>query len=153
MGFLAGTMFEGADIAAFVGILQCETKRDLEKYCRSLTLRQTDFALILLVARTGAFEPYKYENYIRDWVPDHLQPTDDNLGAIGANGLGPLGKAARKTMNKVSQIFQDRRHLAVHLFYTPDHVFWHLFYFERPFRPRQSLAARPPYSSHFVALA
>jgi hypothetical protein len=124
-------MFEGADIAGIVGILQCKTKRDLEKYCRQLTLRQKDFSFALLRARGGAFEPYKYANCFRDWVPDHLQLTDDNLGAIGANGVGPMGKAARKTMNKVSQIFQDRRQLVAHLFYTPDHAFWYLFYFDQ----------------------
>jgi hypothetical protein len=124
-------MFEGADVAEIAGIMQCKTKHDLEKYCRKLILRQIDFSLALLGAHAGAFEPYEYAKCFREWVPDHLNLTDDNLGAIGANGIGPLGKAAQKTMNKVSQIFQDRRMLAAHLFYTPDHACWDLFYFDQ----------------------
>src|SRR5262249_14535351 len=37
----------------------------------------------------------------------------------------------RKTANKISAIFDDRRLLSGHIFFTPDKSEWHFFYFDQ----------------------
>src|ERR1700731_5320633 len=129
-------MFEGAEADGLVHLMNMVSKRELEKYCRTFILKSDDFALSILVAQQGGFAPYKYASF-REWVPDHLELSDNNLGAISLNGVGPMGEDAQKTMTKISQIFRQRRQLAAHLLYTEDFRFWFLFYFDQRDRETQ----------------
>jgi hypothetical protein len=124
-------VFDDADCSSLVELCNFKDKRDLEKFCRTLTIRQTDFVLFILCAQSGGLAPYRYASHFEDRPIPHLIPSDDERAALAANGLGPLQGQARKALTKMSQFLRDRRHLAAHLFYTPDHAFWHLFYFDQ----------------------
>ncbi len=125
------TMLEGAEVDGFVHLFNQGTKRNLEKYCRTFVVRSKDFTALILGARAGVLDPYRYASRFWQWTPPHLEPTEDNLDALSENGVGPLKGRARKTMSKVFQIFEERRSFAAHLFYTPDHSYWYLFYFDQ----------------------
>ena len=124
-------MLEDAELQDIVGLLNSETKRDLEKYCRSFVLKSQDFNMMIRVAMIDGFEPYKYASCFRQWSPDHLALKDRDLKAFSESGIGPFTPAARKTANKIFQMFEDRRMLAAHLLYTLDHDYWFLFYFDQ----------------------
>lgn len=124
-------MYEDADLEGMVDLLNCNTKRDLEKYCRSFVLKSQDFAMVIRVATIGGFEPYEYASCFRQWSPGHLALKDRDLEAFSESGIGPFTPAAKKTVNKIFQMLEDRRMLAAHLLYTPDRDYWFLFYFDQ----------------------
>jgi hypothetical protein len=124
-------VFEDADLQGMVDLLNCKTKRDLEKYCRSFVLKSHDFALAIRIAMIGGFDPYQYASSFRQWSPDHLALEERDLKALSVNGIGPFTPAAKKTANKIFQMLEDRRMLADHLLYTLDHDYWFLFYFDQ----------------------
>ena len=124
-------MFDGANIDDLIKLFKINSKRELEKHCRALTIRDVDFVAFILCVRTGGLEPYRYASRFFDHPMPHLTPTPDELTALAQNGIGPLQGKARKAVTKVSQFFVDRRAFAAHLFYTPDYEHWHLFYFDQ----------------------
>lgn len=107
-----------------------EKKRDVEKYCRDLTIRASDFTNFIMACEVGQ-GPFLHRIHHRDHVPEHLHPTDDDLAALSANGVGPLTPDAQKCVRKLGQIFKDRCYLVGHIFYTPDLSQWHFFQFDQ----------------------
>ncbi|MFT4564112.1 MAG: hypothetical protein ACI9BW_003874 [Gammaproteobacteria bacterium] len=116
---------------ALLRLLNLATKREVEKYCRKLMVSSEAFTDIILAGRINGMKPYLYNCHFVEYTPEHLHPTPDDLNALGTSGVGPLNKRAKKTMNKVTQIFKDRRQFSAHLFYMPSHKQWHLFYFDQ----------------------
>ena len=132
-------MVDDADCSSLLELCSFQDKREVEKFCRALTIRQTDFVLFIMRAQSGDLAPYRYASHFRDPPIPHLIPSNDERAALGANGPGPLQGRAHKALTKMSQFLQDRRHFCAHLFYTPDHHFWHLFYFDqRDITPRDN---------------
>ena len=80
------------------------SKNEVEKYCRTLNIRQCDFVSFILHAQLGVFVPYKYACAFRDRQPPHLIPTADERAALGASGVGPLQGKATKALYKMSQM-------------------------------------------------
>jgi hypothetical protein len=114
-----------------LGLFNLSKKRDVERYCQNLVVTSEDFADVLLASRVAGLGPYRYACHFAEMTPNHLHPKDEELTALGANGVGPLKGSALKAMRKVNQIFRDRRLLAMHLFYVPSQKYWHLFYFDQ----------------------
>jgi hypothetical protein len=123
-------MSELRDIKGFLTLFTFEKKRDLEKYCREFTIYSSDFVAFILACE-GNRLPFLHRIHYRDFVPEHLNPTDNDLAALSANPVGPLQPDAQKTMRKVFQIFRDRRQLVGHIFYVPGTFEWHFFQFDQ----------------------
>jgi hypothetical protein len=118
-----------ADITNLLMLCNLRSKSEVEKLCRSLTIRQRDFVTFVVYAQSGVFDPYKYACAFRDRQPPNLIPTAKERAAISASGIGrPLQHKAKKAFDKMSQMFRDKRALAAHLIYTLDHAHWSLFY-------------------------
>ena len=121
-----------ADISGLVALCSLTSKGEIEKFCRTLVIDQSDFASFVTQARAGVFEPaYKYACSFRDRQPPHLVPTDEERAALGSNDVGPLEGKAKKLVVKLSQMLRDRRHLSAHIIFTPDGAHWSLFYFDQ----------------------
>ena len=114
-----------------IQLFNMERKREIERYCNDLVITSEDLTDILLAAQVAGIPPYLYACHFHDIQPESLQPTDEQLAALSQNGVGPLGKQAAKVVRKVDQMFKNRRLLAIHLFYTPNQKYWHLFYFDQ----------------------
>jgi hypothetical protein len=112
-------------------LLNLKGKKDVKKYCRDLLIRSENLFQIILAGRVSGLHPYKYACHFDETAPSHLNPTDRDIAAFTANGVGPMSRDARKTATKIAQIFQDRRLFAAHLFYTSSCKYWHLFYFDQ----------------------
>jgi hypothetical protein len=116
--------------AELTAIFSIRKKGDLKKHCRSITIEQADLANLILACGAGLL-PFLHCAHHREFLPEHLHLAESDLGALVANGAGQMQPKAKKTANKISAIFDERRLLSGHLFYTPDVTNWHLFYFDQ----------------------
>jgi hypothetical protein len=107
-----------------------DKKRDLEKYCRELVIDSSAFAKFIMACEAGIL-PYKHQIHYRDYMPESLHLTAEDHAAMAANGVGPVRPGARKAINKMAQMFRDRRYLVGHIFYVPDLSVWHFFQFDQ----------------------
>lgn len=112
-------------------VFNIESKRKLEVHCRELIVFRADLTSLILAAQHGALYPYLYANHFEHRVSPTLIPRKEEREALEKNGVGPYKtKAAGKFGRKVFSMFREQRSLAAHLFYTPDHKHWYLFYFD-----------------------
>lgn len=117
--------------SALFEMLNARSKRELERQTKGLVVHQEDLVALIMAGQGGALDPFRYANHFARTFPEHLHPGETESEALAANGVGPLkSRGARKFATKVFQLFEEQRALAAHLFYTPDHRCWHLFYFD-----------------------
>ena len=140
------------DFRFLVELLNIDTKKKLTKFSKSIVVRQDDFVAFILGAQHGIFAPYKYANEFRRDVPQHLYPKNEEHAAIRTNGVGPYRtKEAKKFARKIFQMPKNLKTLAAHLLYTPDHKYWHLFYFSHRDREESGNHWRAGSHIHFVS--
>lgn len=118
------------NLKAFIEIFDCDKKSELKKLCKSEQLFGSGFINLILAAESSAF-PYRHEIHHREYVPEVLNLTDEDLKTIGTAKVGKMEKDVAKAFNKITQTFKQRTILIGHLFYTPCHTRWHLIYFDQ----------------------
>jgi len=118
------------DVEGLLKIFTFDRKADLERYCRDLVVYQSDFVAFVLACDAGRL-PLRHKIHFRDYVPEHLEPSESQREALAANGVGPLKGEALKMVRKMFQLFEERRHLVGHMFFTPDLSEWHFLYFDQ----------------------
>jgi hypothetical protein len=119
------------DIDGLLSIFTIDSKSDLDSHCRSLVIHKSDFAWFITACMAGIW-PFRHQILVRDLMPEHLEPTDEEYEALNQHsGPGPLEGKAHKFMSKTAQAFSDRRYLVAHLFYYPPTPLWHFFYFDQ----------------------
>ena len=107
-------------------LLAIEKKSVLKKFCKEITITQDD--LISLIFNSSTIG-YLHARKHHEFVPKHLPPKDNESKALAGASVGQkLTGDAMKYLNKVSQIFRERRLLSAHVFYN--NTKWHLFYFD-----------------------
>jgi hypothetical protein len=120
----------GSSLESLLKLFSFEKKRDVERHCRTLTVRVEDF-VALVMACDASGQPFAHEISYRDKVPPQLIPSDDEIEALESTPAGTfLSGAAAKAASKMSQSFVDRRYFVGHMFFTPDHSRWHFFCFD-----------------------
>ena len=124
-------MYRPRDLEGLFKIFTFDKKRDLERYCRDVVVYGSDFAAFIRACNGSEALPFFHRIYYHDIVPEHLVPTDAGRAAIAANGVGLLKPEARKAVRKVFQLFEDRRWLVGHMFYTESLYEWHFFCFDQ----------------------
>jgi hypothetical protein len=112
-------------------IFSFEIKKDLERYCRNLTVSSDDFFNLVLACELSG-TPFLHAISYRNKVPSHLVPKDSEIEALKNAPAGTIlsGEAA-KAASKMSQSFEDRRYLVGHMFFSPDRSRWHFFCFDQ----------------------
>ena len=116
---------------ALLELLNMKSKQEVVRYSKRLVVHQQDLVALILGVRYGALMPYRYANHFSDKVAVTLYPNAAEREALETNGIGKLhSKNAKKFATKIFQLFDERRVFAAHLFFTPDHRYWHLFYFD-----------------------
>jgi len=122
---------EGSTLSALLAIFDIVEKADLDQHCKTAVIYRGDLANLILACQTEAV-PIGHIPIFKHHHPEHLSPTDTDLRAFGANGVGPFSKDARKFVNKIGQIFEQRRLFCGHLFLPLAHPSeWHLLYFDQ----------------------
>ena len=123
-------LFRTRDVESFLKLFTFSKKRNLERYSRDTVVYGSDFAAIITASDAGRL-PFHHGIYRSDIVPPHLVPTKASVGALSRNamnGVGPLDREGRKAIGKLLTLFDQRRCLVGHLFFTPGLHEWHFFY-------------------------
>jgi hypothetical protein len=119
------------NIDGLVKIFRLTSKKELIQHCKSLVVYKYDLASIIIAAEQGKSD-FMHKIYQRDFVPEHLNPSQNELDSLSKRIPGsPLTGDARKLFRKLSQTFEDRRFLVGHLFFDTDLSHWHFFYFDQ----------------------
>lgn len=114
-----------------VDLFEAETKRQAEKVCDGLVLTKRDMrSLVELSLREFDVFPYYHAFKYRERVPSDLALTEKNIAAITQAEGGVPSDGIRRAMKKLSQLPKNVERASAHLFYTPRHTVWHLFYFD-----------------------
>ena len=112
-------------------------KRDLEKYCKNETISSDDLFNVIMACDGGKF-PWRRKTRYRDFVPEHLVPRKEDRERMTEEDLN-VSSPVPKYLRKIMSIFDERRYLVGHLFYTPDQGNWHMLYFDqRDTSPRRN---------------
>jgi hypothetical protein len=120
-----------SNLEGLMKLFSFDKKKDLERYCRDLTIRSEDFFALLVACETSG-EPFIHEISYRDKVPPQLIPSDAEIQALESTPAGTfLSGDAAKAVIKMSQSFVDRRYLVGHMILTRDHSKWHFFCFDQ----------------------
>ena len=76
--------------------------------------------------------PIRHFRFHKHHHPEHLVPKERDHEALARNGVGPLSKDAKRFVNKIDQMFEQRRLFNGHLFIPAEYPSdWHLFYFDQ----------------------
>jgi hypothetical protein len=118
------------NVKGLLKVFEFEKKRELERYCRNTVISGSDFADLILACECSGV-PFLHRINYRDIVPDHLFPSDSERKALEDNGPGLLGPEAAKAVRKMGQLFEERRYLVGHMFYTLNLSIWHFFCFDQ----------------------
>lgn len=130
--------WESRNLEGFIRIFNCRRKRDLERLCRATTLYGHDLFGLILSAGTPTF-PYLHHSHAADFVPEHLEPSDNDLRTMSTAKVGTMAPEVAKAFGKIDQIFVERRQVVGHMFHTPNLYTWHFFYFDqRDANPRRN---------------
>lgn len=121
----------GDSLADLLAIFEIADKGALQAHVAKMVLDGGDLASLILACDAESI-PIGHVRVHRHFHPPHLDLTDENLQALASNGVGPLSKAAKKTVNKVSATFRERRLFNAHFFWLAEYPReWHLFYFDQ----------------------
>jgi hypothetical protein len=111
-------------------LFEFEKKSELERYCRTVQISGKDFANLIIACDIHAI-PFLHEIFYRDIVPRHLELSDSDIQALHNNKPGPLTPGGAKAVSKMFQMFEERKYLVGHIFYTPNFSRWHFFCFDQ----------------------
>ena len=124
-------MYETKRLEYLLPLFNIDKKRELQRYCNDLVIHSNDFVALILLGQDGLLGSYHYANHYMDKVPHHLHPNAEEHAAMQDAKAGPLNDTSKKFLTKVAQMFEERRYIAAHLFYTPCQYHWHLFRFDQ----------------------
>jgi hypothetical protein len=118
------------ELRALLTLFTFERKRDLEAYARRLVVRTREFVDVVLACQQGLL-PLSHRAQYNRHQPMHLVPSNAELKAVAANGVGRLQEGPRKTVMRLGHLFRESHWSAGHMFYTAGLYEWHLFIFGR----------------------
>lgn len=120
-----------SNLESVLKIFSFEKKGELEKYCRNIVISSEDFFALVLACEHSR-NPFSHEISYRNKVPQHLNPSDSEIQALESTPAASLLTGeAEKAVRKMSQMFEERRYLVGHMFFTPDFSKWHFFCFDQ----------------------
>src|SRR3569832_2648125 len=97
-------------------LFNIEAKKDVQKYCRDLVIRSEDLTNIVLAGSVEGLQPYKYACHFAQISPEHLNPTERDLAALAANGVGQMSRAVWFSVSLLFLFFFVCRLFSVLLF-------------------------------------
>lgn len=108
-------------------MLAIDKKLELKKYCKYITIISGDFVLLIHNSKKINYKHYRKHH---EFVPNHLHPKRNELDAIANMKTGEtITGDGKKYLNKIKQVFIERRMISVHVFQNKTK--WHLFYFDQ----------------------
>ncbi|SED60238.1 hypothetical protein SAMN05444161_3564 [Rhizobiales bacterium GAS191] len=104
-------------------------KKNVRRFCRSECISQSHLFEIIVACETGQL-PWLHKLRYRYFVPPHLEPTAKDREAMLTDDL-KVGDTIPDYLRRMTRIFDERRYLVGHIFYSADLSNWHLLYFDQ----------------------
>ena len=98
-------------------LLEIRKKREVIKYCKSITLSEDDLVLLMYNCKKIGFS---WRSKFKEFVPKHLKITDCEVDELKQ-------EKPQKLRKKVKSIFEERKKVCIHLFEKGSE--WHCFYY------------------------
>ncbi len=114
----------------FHRIFLIDSKKELKKHCKDTIISKRDFSKLVFSATYGKARINCMSHY-DTFEPEHLRLNELDHKAIANNGVGSFKPNTKKSVNKITQMFEDRKISAGHLFYNNDFSRWYFFYFDQ----------------------
>ena len=137
-----------------VDLIFADRKKEAQRIADQISIGRGDISSLIELSHTS-FEhfPYFYAFKRFDTLPDHLHLTEQDLSALTrSNGHKGSDHGLQKALNKIFQFPEEANRSTAHLFYTGQHQFWHLFFFDirdtRSVRPNWKGGPHWHYLSH-----
>ena len=141
------SLLDRESLEKLVPLLNTSGKQAASRYAKDLTITSEALVGIILAAQVGGLGPYAHASYDREVSSDTLNPTNEELNALGRTRVGKASGLALKAIRKIDQQFRERSLLVVHLFYSPSYR-WHMFYFnQRDYTARRNHWKQAPTST------
>lgn len=125
------SLVDRESLERLVPLLNTNGKREATQYAKDLTITSEALVGIILAAQVGGLGPYAYASHDREISAEALNPTNEELTALGRTRVGNAAGLALKAIRKIDQQFKERSLLVVHSFYSRSHRYWHMFYFDQ----------------------
>lgn len=112
-------------------LFEADSLKDVKRVASEITVSSDDIYQLICLANANIVEfPYKHASKFHEEIPKDLALTEKNMAAISNAPVGPFDKGSKKAINKLLQMPLQSKRTMGHLFYNPDHTYWHLFYFD-----------------------
>ena len=135
-----------------VDLFSADSKKEVKRICSSIEISKLDiYSLVKLAEERDISFPYLHAQKYIEFIPDNVKLSDKNIDAIRENGEGVLGKEAAKAVNKLFQMPKQIKRTTGHLFYRPDFMYWHLFYFDTVDRSQEDNHWQAGSHIHYVS--
>jgi len=107
-----------------------DKKQELINFCKTITITGQDIYEHRLACEGGLL-PWHHHFCHQDMLPTGVELTDSEADALSLQWVEPSNPKTVKAMNKLRHLFDVRRYFVGHLFYSYDHLNWHLLYFDQ----------------------
>ena len=91
-------------LEGLLGLFNLSKKGEVERHCQGLVITSEDFANVLLAGRIAGLGPYRYACHFHELTPEHLNPKQEELSALGSNGVGPLKGPTLKAIGRWTKL-------------------------------------------------
>jgi hypothetical protein len=91
----------------FAYLFSLERKADLKKFCKQAKITKEEFSHTIFACEMGLL-PWRHKISHRNFVPDHLQPTEDEWNSVGP-ALTSDDRSVPKALRKIMIQFDERR--------------------------------------------
>ena len=126
-----------------VQLLAIETKTELGRYVNNLSIDDGELMrLILYSDQIG----YAHLRAHKEFQPEDAQLTREDIDIFRVDGAEKRETHLPKVMRKIRNLFDVRKHLSAHLFFSD--AKWHLFYFS--FRDVECEQSHWKHGSHIL---
>ncbi|NTW81833.1 MAG: hypothetical protein HGB36_00465 [Chlorobiaceae bacterium] len=117
----------------FIDIINCTKKSELEKLCKTSTIKMSDFVDYIMVCEAGLTHLNHIIHFV-DFVPPDVETKDDDWKILDADRTFQATKEGQQAFRRLFKTHGMRQYRVGHMFFTkeishPLHE-WHFFFFE-----------------------
>ena len=118
---------------AFLDIICCTTKSELEKLCKTTTVTMTEFTDFIVLCKAG-LTPLNHTMHFVDFVPPELEEKEDDWKILGASRELHTSKDGQKAIRRLFKAHGKRQYRVGHMFFSKELTHplstWHFVFFE-----------------------
>jgi hypothetical protein len=104
---------------AFVGIIKCSVKSELEKLCKASTITMSEFVDFIVVCKAG-LTPLNHTMHYVDFVPQEVEEKEDDWKILNADAAAQASKEGQKALRRLFKSHGKRQYRVGHMFFSKE---------------------------------